>query len=158
MANDINRVILVGRLTKDIETRYMQNGSAIGRFSLAVSKGKGDNEEVSFFDVKMFGKLIEALQKYLVKGQQVVIDGELKQERWAKDGVNYSRVRVIAYSIQLIGSARRSQAAQPQAQQAPPPPQHNPPKTGKKFSNNNNIKQAPPPFPGPEDFEDDIPF
>jgi single-strand DNA-binding protein len=109
MAADINRVVLVGRLTRDAELKYSNNGLAICAFSVAVnsSRKQGDEwvEEANFFDVTVFGRQGEAIQRYLVKGQQVAVDGRLKQDRWqTQDGQNRSKVGVIADNVRLLGS------------------------------------------------------
>jgi single-strand DNA-binding protein len=102
---DINRVVLIGRLTRDAELR--QNGTIVSSFSIAVNRKRKQGgewvDDVSYFDIVAFGKQAESLQEYLTKGKQIAIDGELKQDRWEKDGQNRSKVVVIANSIQLLG-------------------------------------------------------
>lgn len=104
---DINQVILVGRLTRDSELRYTASGMGICKFSLALNRRvkKGDEwiEEVSYFDVTLWGKQGEALSKYLLKGKQVGVQGELRQNRWEQDGQKRSKVEINANNIQLLG-------------------------------------------------------
>jgi single-strand DNA-binding protein len=112
---DINIVGVLGRLTRDGELTYTNTGFPIGSFSIAnnYSRKSGEEwvEEVSYFDVKLFGKQAEAIQPYLNKGQQVMIKGHLQQERWqSKEGDNRQRVVIIAESVQLIGTRRQSDA------------------------------------------------
>jgi len=122
MANDINSVVLVGRLTRESEIRYTNGGMAILTFSLAVGKRvkKGDKweDDADFFDCKMFGKGAESVSNFLEKGKQVAISGTLSQSRWEKDGQKYSRVEVIANTLQLLGGNQtheeRPQSTQPQ--------------------------------------------
>ena len=106
---DINRVFLVGRLTRDAELRFTTAGTPVGKFSIAVNRSKknGDqwDEEVNFFDIVLWGKTAEALSKYLTKGKQVAIDGELRQSRWEQDGQPRSRIEIHAGNIQLLGGA-----------------------------------------------------
>lgn len=109
MANDLNVVALVGRLTRESELRYSSGGMAICRFSIAVNRRKrtGDNrweDEANFFDCSMFGKSAESLNQYLEKGRQVSILGELRQSRWEQDGQSRSRIEVIVNSLQLLSS------------------------------------------------------
>ncbi|MGE4453913.1 MAG: single-stranded DNA-binding protein [Sphaerochaeta sp.] len=109
MANDLNVVALVGRLTRDSELRYSNGGMAIARFSIAVNRRKrsGDNnweDEANFFDCAMFGKSAESLNQYLEKGRQVSIIGELRQNRWEQDGQSRSRVEIAVNSLQLLSS------------------------------------------------------
>ncbi len=111
MSSDMNSVSLIGRLTRNIELSYTQGGSAIGKMSVAVGRRykSGDQyvEYTSFFDVTLFGKIAESLQNYLVKGKQVAIDGSLRQDRWERDGRNFSRVLIVADNVQLLGGSDR---------------------------------------------------
>ena len=105
---DTNVVVLVGRLTRDAELKTTSGGFAVDRFSIAVNRRKknGDQweDEANFFDVDFWGRQAESLHKYLLKGKQVAINGELKQNRWQQqDGQNRSKVYVNAYDIQLLG-------------------------------------------------------
>lgn len=98
---DINAVTIIGRLTRDIEVTYTTSGTAVGKISLACNHMK--KEEVSFIDVKLFGKLAENIESFLTKGKQVCIEGFLKQERWESNGQKFSRVCVMANNVQLLG-------------------------------------------------------
>ncbi len=113
---DLNRVALVGRLTRDAELRYTASGLPVCNFSVAVNRRRknGDEwlEEASFFDIVLWGRQGEALNQYLVKGKQIAIDGELRQNRWEQDGQPRSRVEVVANTIQLLG-AGQGQGSQP---------------------------------------------
>jgi single-strand DNA-binding protein len=104
---DINHVILLGRLTRDAELKVLTNGQAVCKFSIAVNRRKKSGEqwvdEPNFFDIVLWGRQGETLSQYLVKGKQVAIDGELRQDRWEQDGQNRSKVEIIANNIQLLG-------------------------------------------------------
>ena len=123
MANDMNTVMIIGRLTRDMELNYTSGGMAIGKFSLAVNRKKKSGEqwvdEASFFDVTCFGKLAENLAQYMTKGKQVGVDGSLHQDRWEKDGQNMSRVVINANNIQLLGGGTEQTAHAPSRQEAP---------------------------------------
>jgi single-strand DNA-binding protein len=112
MASDINSVVLIGRLTRDAELKYTSSGTAICNLSIAnnYSRKKGEEwvEEVSYFDATIIGRRAEALHKYLVKGKQIGIAGELQQDRWEKDGQKRSRVKVLVSDIQLLGGGQGS--------------------------------------------------
>ena len=116
---DINYVVLVGRLTRDAELKYTTSGQAISKFSIAVNRRRkvGDKweDEVNYFDIVVWGRQGEALSNYLVKGKQVGIEGELKQDRWTQDGQNRSKVEVIASNIQLFGNNPGSSAGNGQS-------------------------------------------
>lgn len=109
---DINNVVLVGRLTRDLGTDersfgYVQSGTARANISIAVNRSRKQGEqwvdETSFFDVTIWGKTAENLKPYLTKGRQVIISGYLKQDRWEKDGQKYSRIGIVADTVQLCG-------------------------------------------------------
>jgi single-strand DNA-binding protein len=104
---DINRVVLVGRLTRDAELKYTAGGQAVCKFSIALNRRRknGDQweDEANYFDVVLWGRQGESLNQYLVKGKQVGVDGELRQDRWQQDGQNRSRIEVVANNIQLLG-------------------------------------------------------
>lgn len=105
---DLNCVVVVGRLTKDIDVSYMQSGSAVGKFSIAVNRSVKRNDqwidEASFFDVTVWGKTAENLKPYLIKGAKVALQGYLKQDRWEKEGQKFNKVGIVAENIELCGS------------------------------------------------------
>ena len=109
---DLNHVVLIGRLTKDLGTDersfgYVANGQARANVSIAVNRSKktGDQwgDEVNYFDITIWGKTAENLKPYLTKGKQIAIDGYLKQDRWEKDGQKMSKVTIVANNVQLLG-------------------------------------------------------
>jgi single-strand DNA-binding protein len=107
---DINRVIVIGRLTRDCETKFTQSGQAVCKFSIAVNRKRkvGDQweDEANFFDAVLWGRQAESLNQYLVKGKQVAIDGELRQDRWEQDGQKRSRIEIVVGSIELLGGGQ----------------------------------------------------
>jgi single-strand DNA-binding protein len=110
MAGDINRVTLVGRLTRDPELRHLPSGSPILQMGLAVNgrqKDDGGNwiDKPNFFDIKVFGNQAEMLAQHLAKGRRVGIDGRLDWSSWeAQDGSKRSKVEVIAFQVQFLDS------------------------------------------------------
>lgn len=113
MANsDINSVVIVGRLTRDAELRYLNSGTAVASIFIAVNRSKKDGDqwisEANFFDVSYFGKGAEGIKPYLTKGTQIAVQGSLRQDRWEKDGQKFSRVNILADSIELLGSRSSS--------------------------------------------------
>jgi len=157
MANDTNIVVLIGRLTRDSELRFTSSGTAVSKFSIAVNRMKrsGDQreEEVSFFDIVVWGKFAEVLNPYLTKGKQVSVEGELRQNRWEQDGQSRSRIEVVANNIQLLGggSSASSDSGSTSRQSNRTQESYRPQET-------NRVPVAPSGFPGPEQFDDDIPF
>ena len=116
MAADINRVILIGRLTKDAEMKYTPSGQAVCKISIAVNRTRknGDQwvDEANFFDVVIWGRQGEAIAKYLEKGKAVAVDGELRQDRWQQDGQNRSKVEIVADNVQLLGGPPQGRSSQ----------------------------------------------
>ncbi|MCF0241266.1 MAG: single-stranded DNA-binding protein [Treponema sp.] len=109
---DINHVMLIGRLTKDLgdderSFSYIASGQARANVSIAVNRSRknGDQwvDEVSYFDVTIWGKTAENLKPYLLKGKQIAVEGYLKQDRWEKDGQKFSKVTITANNVQLLG-------------------------------------------------------
>ena len=106
---DINRVLVIGRLTGEAKVKYTNSGTCIAAFTIAVNrrKDKSGKEEADFFDVTLWGLQAEKLSPYLDKGKQVAIDGSLRQERWkGSDGKNYSKVSIVAETLQLLGGTK----------------------------------------------------
>ena len=121
---DLNHVIEIGRLTRDISERgfgYTTAGKARLNLSIAVNRSEKRGGEwadkVSFFDVTVWGKTAENIRPYLHKGKQIAVDGYLDQQRWEKDGVKYSKVVIIADSVQLLGGNENGQQSATHAQQ-----------------------------------------
>ena len=121
---DLNKVILIGRTTHEIDERsfgYTTGGTARLNISIAVNRREKRNGEwadrVSYFDVTIWGKTAENIKSYLHKGKQIAVEGYLDQQRWEKDGVKYSKVVIIADSVQLLGGNENGQQSAPQAQQ-----------------------------------------
>lgn len=156
MANDTNIVVLVGRLTRDAELKYLPSGTAVCKFSIASNKEikKGDTwqKKANYFDVVLFGRQGEAINQYLVKGKQVAIEGELEQDRWEQEGKPRSKVEVSAHNVQLLGGGteRPENPAGGARPSATPPAQRAAPASGERVPN------------APEDvereFTDDVPF
>ncbi|MDR2051786.1 MAG: single-stranded DNA-binding protein [Treponema sp.] len=148
---DINHVVLVGRLTRDAELKYTAGGQAVCKFSIAVNRRKksGDQwvDEANFFDIVLWGRQGESLNQYLLKGKQVGIEGELRQDRWEQDGQNRSKVEIVANNLQLLGGNSPGGGG---AYQERRPAEDRPPRTEGPAGGGDS---------GPSDgFADDIPF
>ncbi len=111
--SNLNKVFLMGRLTRDPELRYTPQGTAVAEFGLAVNRvynsGNERKEETLFIDVTVWQKRAETVTKYLKKGRPVFIEGRLSMDRWeGQDGQKRTRYRVIAEQFQFIdGGGRR---------------------------------------------------
>ncbi len=105
----VNKVIIVGNLGRDPETRYMPEGGAITNISVATTdKWKDKNgemqEKTEWHRVAFFGKLAEIAGEYLKKGSQVYVEGRLQTREWEKDGVKRYTTEIIANQMQMLGS------------------------------------------------------
>ena len=110
MAN-LNRVILLGNLTKDPEIRYTPAGMAVGDLRLAINRryktADGENrDETCFVGVTVWGRQAETSGQYLSKGSPVLIEGRLKYDEWEKDGQKHNRLTVVAERVQFVGGGR----------------------------------------------------
>lgn len=111
MANDINRVILIGRLTRDPELKSTSAGKYFCRFSLASNRSIYNREsgesrdEVGFFDCVAWGKPAETIHKYLQKGRRICVEGNLRWSSWeTTDGKKQSKVEINVEGFQFIGA------------------------------------------------------
>ena len=103
----MNKVILIGRLTKDVELRYTQtNNTAVASFSLAVNRKfvkNGEERQADFFNIIAWNKLAETISKYLFKGNQVAISGRLETRSWDdENGQKHYVTEVIAEEVDFI--------------------------------------------------------
>ena len=122
--NDINSCILIGRLTRDGELTYTQNGKARLAFSLAVNRSikQGDQwaDDTAFFDVTCWGPLAENLKQRIGRGSQVGVVGRLCQDRWQdkQTGQNRTKIYILAESVEVLkGLNQQNQQGYPQNQQ-----------------------------------------
>ena len=122
----VNKVHLIGNLTRDPEVRNTPNGTAVADISLAINRvRKGENgekiEEVTFVDVTLWGRTAEVAGQYLAKGQPAYIEGRLQLDTWddKATGDKRSKLKVVGESLQLLGGS--SQGAPPERKQLPAP-------------------------------------
>ena len=109
----LNKVILIGNLTRDPEVRFLPSGKALTELRLAISSkyktaAGEEKEEVCFINVAVWGKQGEACGQYLSKGSPLLVEGRLKYDEWEKDGVKHNRLSVVADRTQFIGPPKRS--------------------------------------------------
>lgn len=122
----INRVILVGRLTRDPEMRYTQSGIAVTRFTLACDRpfsGQDGKREADFIDCVVWRKQAENVSKYLSKGSMAGVDGRLQISSYeGQDGQKRYRAEVVADSVRFLSSKGdgRDSAPPPRDDEAPP--------------------------------------
>jgi single-strand DNA-binding protein len=147
MAASLNKVLLMGNLTRDPEVRYTPKGTAVGDLGLAVNDSyKAQDgtikETVTFINVEVWGRQAETCKQYLSKGRPVFIEGQLRLDQWeTPQGEKKSRMRVKADRVQFLGGggggggrsgggaaapasaegARATRPAAPAGEEAPPP-------------------------------------
>lgn len=111
MSATLNRVFLIGNLTRDPEVRYIPSGTAVANFTLAVntaySTQSGEKkQEVAFIRILVWGRRAEVCGQYLSKGSPVFVEGRLRTRTWqAQDGQNRSTTEVLAASVQFLRGA-----------------------------------------------------
>ncbi len=159
-----NKVILMGNLTRDVEIRYSQGGSAIGNTGIATnrkwkSQTGEQKEEVMFVDLTFFGRTAEIANQYLRKGSKVLVDGRLSLDQWtAQDGTKRSKHAVIVENLQMLPKSEsteggsnygnQSQSNQQYGKQSAPAPQQQ----------RSEQPQATPEIPTIDINEEEIPF
>lgn len=142
----LNKVILIGRLGKDHEVRYMPNGEAVCNFSVATSESWKDQsgqrqERIEWHNITMYRRLAEIAGQYLKKGSQVYLEGKIQTRKYTdKNGAERTAYDIIAHEMKMLGGGNSEQ----QAQTETPTPPH---------------RQAPATPAAPvEDIDDDVPF
>ena len=144
----LNKVILIGRLGRDPEVRYMPNGEAVCNFSVATSETWNDRngqrvERTEWHNITMYRKLAEIAGQHLKKGSQVYLEGKIQSRKYqSKDGIERTAYDIIVNEMKMLGGGNDGQQAQ-SAQNGEPP---EPPR-----------RQAAPAAPA-EDIDDDVPF
>jgi single-strand DNA-binding protein len=154
MARGINKVILVGNLGRDPETRYMPSGGAVTNVSIATSKGWKDRdsgeqkERTEWHRIVFFNKLAEIAGEYLKRGSKVYIEGELRTRDWEKDGQKHYTTEVVASEMQMLDSRGEMGGGGPSS--------------GGSTANQAGVESSSPADdfgpPPSDDFDDDIPF
>lgn len=149
--SSFNRVLLLGNLTRDPETRYTPQGKAVCDIGLAVNRVSSlengeKREEVTFVDVTLWGKTAEIAGQYLKKGRPVFIEGRLQMDTWddKATGQKRSKLKVVGETLQLIGSPASESGNQSHRPLSPAPSQP--------------ARQPAPAYVPPSDEDQDIPF
>ena len=155
MARGVNKVIIVGNLGQDPETRYMPSGSAVTNFTVATNESWKDKQtgeqkdRTEWHRVAMFNRLAEIAAEYLRKGSQVYIEGKLRTRKWqGQDGNDRYTTEIIADEMQMLGGRGDGGGGNFGGGS----------KGGGKGGSSKASGGSAPPAPGPDDFDDDIPF
>lgn len=125
MSASLNKVMLIGTLGKDPEVRTIPNGTKVANFSMATNKKYKDKndqwvEKTEWHSIVIWRGLAEVVEKYLVKGSQVYIEGELVTRSWENaEGNKIYRTEIVAGTMNMLGGKRKDGAAQSAPQSAP---------------------------------------
>src|SRR6204780_674362 len=155
MARGVNKVILVGNLGADPETRSMPSGMTVTNIRIATSESWKDKtsgaqqERTEWHSIALFGRLGEIAAEYLRKGSQVFVEGKLRTRKWQdKQGNDRFTTEIIADNMQMLGGRAGGAGAASGGERSAP--QNAPPR--------DDYDQSPAPAGGKEEFDDDIPF
>jgi len=112
MGISYNKIILVGRLTRDPETKFATSGTQVSNFNLAVDRDyPKDADNTDFIRIVAFGKTAEFVEKYMTKGKLVLVEGSLRINKWEKDGEKRSIPEVVASHVKFMDTKGSSQGA-----------------------------------------------
>ena len=124
----LNKVFLIGRLTRDPELRFMPNGEAVCNFGLATSeKWKNKNgeptEKTEFHNIIMYRRVAEIAGQYLKKGSQVYLEGKIQSRKYTdKNGTERTAYEIICHEMKMLGGNEATMQPAPPANQEPPAP------------------------------------
>lgn len=107
MEQAVNRVFLMGNMTRDVDLKNTQSGQAVAGFGVAVNRRWKDasgeqKEEVTFVDCEAWGKTAENIAKFFSKGKPIIVEGRLKLDQWEKEGQKFSKLRVVVENFHFI--------------------------------------------------------
>ena len=106
--SSFNKVIIMGRLTRDVELKSVNNGTSLTQIGIAVNERRTTRDgtwqdNVHFLEVTFWGKQAEVLSQYMEKGQPLLIEGRIKQDRWESDGQKHSRLKIHGEKFSFVG-------------------------------------------------------
>lgn len=102
----MNKVIVIGRITKDIELRSTDTGKNIANFNIAVNEGTGDKQRTDFIEIIAWENNAIFISKYFNKGKKILIDGSLRTSSYEKDGIKRTKTYVLAQHIEFVDSKK----------------------------------------------------
>ena len=160
MARGINKVILIGNLGQDPETRYLPSGGAVTNVSLATTESWRDRESgeqrdrTEWHRVVFFRRLAEIAGEYLKKGSKVYIEGQLRTRQWEREGQKHYTTELVANEMQMLDSRGEGGSSNYSSQGGGQSSYGGGNASGDASASNNSGFSEPP----PADFDDDIPF
>jgi len=155
----LNKVLLIGNLTRDPDVRVMTNGRAVCNFGLALNRSYKDSEgnrkdETTFVDVECFGPRAEAVGRFFTKGRSIFVEGRLKLDQWeSKEGEKRSALKVVLDNFEFVDSKQDTSGSErpPVARESSPAAQNTP--------SSPEPKAAPPSSSSADpDLDEDVPF
>lgn len=102
----MNKVHLIGNLTKDPELRYTKNNIPVAGYTIAVNTGYGEMKETNYINITTWGKAGEFVNKYFKKGQSIALTGRLKNKNYESNGVKHYGMEVVTEDIEFVGSKK----------------------------------------------------
>ena len=121
----VNKVILVGRMTRDPELRTTGTGKEVVNFGLATSEKYNGEEKTEFHNCLAWTKTATLINQYCKKGSQIYVEGKLQTSSWEKDGVKRYKTEIVVFQVQFLDSKPQGQS-QPQQNYQTPPAQNHP--------------------------------
>jgi len=150
----VNKVILVGNLGADPDTRYLPSGEAVTNIRIATTETWKDKsgerqERTEWHNIAFFGRLAEIAAEYLKKGRSVYVEGRLRTRKWQdKDGNDRYTTEIVASEMQMLGSPGERSSDRGERYE----------REERTAATQGDAKPAPAPKKKPDDFDDDIPF
>jgi single-strand DNA-binding protein len=156
----LNKVMLIGNLTRDPDVRMLSNGRPVCNFGLALNRNYKDSEgnrkeEVTFVDVECYGPRAEAVGRFFTKGRSIFVEGRLKLDQWeSKEGEKRSAIRVVLDNFEFVDSKQESANVPIQNQSTPSIKSDKPSDTNPAPSNDSSVSST----NQDPDLDEDVPF
>lgn len=114
---NLNKAIIIGRITKDIDLKSLPSGNSVASFSVATNHYYNDKdgtkqEEVEFHDVVFFGKMAETIAQYMSKGSEILVEGRIKTRSWEYEGKKHYKTEIVGQAFQF-GAKPQGQSENP---------------------------------------------
>ncbi len=151
----LNKVLLIGNLTRDPEVRMMSSGRPVCNFGLALNRNYKDSdgnkrEEVTFVDVECFGPRADAVGRFFSKGRPIFVEGRLKLDQWeSKDGEKRSAIRVVLDNFEFVDTGKHDAVSETN---------ESPVTTDTSYMSKSDNLDKPGPLANDPDLDEDVPF
>ena len=115
----MNKVCLIGNLTKDPELRYTKQNTPVASYTIAVNTGYGELQETNYINITTWGKAGEFVKKYFKKGQSIAITGRLKNKNYESNGVKHYGMEVVTEDVEFVGAKKEESKTEPKEEFTP---------------------------------------